>query len=560
MESGRRIVVYERVSSDDQDLARQAVQRRRAEDDYPDEEIVVLVEKGSASKTSIFDRPVGGQLCDLITAGNIEAVYADEQTRLSRGKDVEWVTFQALCESAGTKIVIDGREIRYDLGGRVTSYLRAVLAREEIEHLSHRVKGGMRVRAEEGFFTGVAPLGYRYGEGVRNGNPTGILIEDPTEAALVRRIYLEYLAGRSQRQIARDLDREGKRTKQGGHWAQPIVRRILANPTYKGIISYKDEHGREAEAQGLHGAIIDLETWEKVRILRESLSRTKGGGRGPMPRGHHLFRHGHLRCGLCGDSMIPRTIRARSKAGQPYEVYLCYSRVRNGPDACSQKPVPRAHVDEAVFHYFEAVSLDVTATREQVAHAHELRVSDVRGLRESAEREHRKARAALDKLDRDYGEMPDERWNRLACKYEAELQRAEREAGLLREEEERVTKEGSPADADEAVLAHLARLRSAVVGRVVDAEGLEAVRAALVSMFESFTLHHRDSEAAATKLLDPDLYLTWSPYYLEPKIRPEAVGGFYDSDYEDEGTISFPEPRRVPLPIGGSSDTQGFVT
>ena len=85
------------------------------------------------------------------------------------------------------------------------------------------------------------------------------------------------------------------------------------------------------------------------------------------------------------------------------------------------------------------------------------------------------------------------------------------------------------------------------------------MRAALLSTFESFTLHHAESDAANTKLLDPDLHLVWSPYYREPRIRAEAIGGSYGLDYEDAGEISVPSPRRMSLPMRGNGDTDTFT-
>src|SRR5687767_5561335 len=110
--SARVVVVYERVSTKKQDLTRQARPRDLARRDYPDREIVVIPDDGvSAFKVSIIDRPGGRKLCDLIEAERVEAVYADAQDRLSRGDELEWVSFRALCESKGTRIVIDGREL-----------------------------------------------------------------------------------------------------------------------------------------------------------------------------------------------------------------------------------------------------------------------------------------------------------------------------------------------------------------------------------------------------------------------------------------------------------------
>jgi site-specific DNA recombinase len=411
------------------------------------------------------------------------------------------------------------------------------------------MKGARRVAAEKGRFGGgPIPFGYR-----RSTTP-GLLEEDPAEAVTVRRIFGEYVAGRSQRQIARDLDAEGERTKLGGRWAQAIIRRILANPIYRGSAHV---HGEEHEGDG-HPALVSPELWEDARRLRESLARTKGGGRGPMPKGNHLFRHGHLRCGCCGDSMIPRTIRPRSKSGNPYEAYLCYSRVRNGPEACSQTPVPRAHVDEAVYDYFTAVALDVAATREQFAKAHDHRLAEAHALREGAERDGLRAAESVERIRQYVREGRIEPEELASAKGEAEA--AQAKALLLAQREAEIDVEGSLADVEEAVLGHLARLRSAIIGRVADAEGIEAVRAALLSTFESFTLHHAESQAANTKLLDPDLHLIYSPYYLEPRIRDEAIEGHYTADYEEEGMISFPRARRMPLPMRGNGDTEAFTT
>jgi len=106
----RKIVVYERVSTDAQDITRQAVQRDRAAADHPEAELVVIQDDGvSAFKVSMFDRPGGARLVQMIQAGKVEAVWADAQDRLSRGKQSERWQFVDLCELTSTRIVIDGR-------------------------------------------------------------------------------------------------------------------------------------------------------------------------------------------------------------------------------------------------------------------------------------------------------------------------------------------------------------------------------------------------------------------------------------------------------------------
>jgi predicted site-specific integrase-resolvase len=66
-DSERIIVVYERVSTDRQDLSRQAVQRERAAADYPNAEPRVIQDDGvSAYKVPIFERPGELELAGLV--------------------------------------------------------------------------------------------------------------------------------------------------------------------------------------------------------------------------------------------------------------------------------------------------------------------------------------------------------------------------------------------------------------------------------------------------------------------------------------------------------------
>src|SRR5262245_39664454 len=103
------VVAYLRVSSAAQDLARQRAVLEQARADHPEREVVVVEDDGvSAFRVSVFDRPGGRRLCSLIEADDVEAVYTDALDRLTRGDDVEWITFRALCEAHGTRLVIDG--------------------------------------------------------------------------------------------------------------------------------------------------------------------------------------------------------------------------------------------------------------------------------------------------------------------------------------------------------------------------------------------------------------------------------------------------------------------
>jgi hypothetical protein len=73
------------------------------------------------------------------------------------------------------------------------------------------VKSGIRRRAVERrqFVGGRRPYGYRQRDITPARTGTGPLVIDQSEAAVVRRIFSEYVRGVSQRQIALDLMADG---------------------------------------------------------------------------------------------------------------------------------------------------------------------------------------------------------------------------------------------------------------------------------------------------------------------------------------------------------------
>lgn len=88
---------------------------------------------------------------------------------------------------------------------------------------------------------GTCPYGYNLNEST---NQFQVV---PLEANVVRRIFRERIAGRSLRQIANDLTRDGIPTKRGGRWQANTVKTILENIFYTGAYQcqnrvYENDH------------------------------------------------------------------------------------------------------------------------------------------------------------------------------------------------------------------------------------------------------------------------------------------------------------------------------
>jgi site-specific DNA recombinase len=488
----RIIAVYERVSSDKQGIARQESVRQWAAEMSPSREVVAFQDDGvSAFKVSIFDRPGGKRLCELIEQGHVEAVCVDAQDRLSRGDDLEWVTFRTLCETQGTRIVIDRREVRDDLGGRLESYLKALLAHQEGVQKSHNVKTGKRDAAKKGKRNGGGRRTYGYRQRDTNsetGRPCGPCVQDPIECDALRWAALDlYVSqGLSQSQVARRLNEAGWRTVTGRAWSQSQITQMFTNRTYLGEVQYRGEWFPGGE----HEPLFTRDEWDRIQRARETRRRGGAGGKGGRPtKDEFLFIGGMLRCGSCGAPMRPHA--PKNSQGRRYPLYRCGG-ARDGSTSCTRGGgIRREAVEGPLVAYFDRAGLsDLEDTRRAFEDRHEHDLAHVRALRERARRRAIETTEALDRIRADYkaGRIDADEWREFRAELEAEHAEAVAEADQFEKREAELHAEHAEQDIEQAALQHLADLRAALTSPVRDAETLAAVRLRLAELFDHFLL------------------------------------------------------------------------
>jgi site-specific DNA recombinase len=370
---------------------------------------------------------------------------------------------------------------------------------EDSRRKAESVRAGMKRRAERGMFSGPRPYGYEYAK-----DESGLMI-NTAEAEIVRRIFAEYCAGRSLSEISRGLHRDKVSTKTGSHWRQSTVSGIVRNPVYIGKVTY-----RKKALDGVHQPIISLDVWERTTRLVAS-TPTKAGR--PTKAKRHLFTGGFLRCGTCGEAMVPRT---RPESG--YEFYECNGRKLHD---CKTGAIRRADIDSGVLAHFEQTSLDVDATRKTFIEATNRRAAESRALLETAETEERKAATRLVKVKRDYthGELTPSEWRELRNELEPEATAAKAEVERLHDQVALAAGDAALGDAEAEVLEQLAHIRSAVAGEVAEAADTDAVRAALHRLFDRFILHTGLPQNTHVELIEEG-------YWIEPVVSEHAVSGY----------------------------------
>jgi site-specific DNA recombinase len=430
----------------------------------------------------------------------------------------------------GVKHDVTIRSVQDDLFAdeRVALLMGAMMGQrntEDSKRKSEAVKAGMKRRREAGKHNGGRrPYGYR----LLNGE----LLIDEAEAAIVRRIFFEFDAGRTIKNITRCLDAENVPTAYGGRWRTSTVGQILRNAVY---ISRITSRGDTEGVPGHHPPIVDEELFRRVQRLLVARTRKRGGR---PPKGRHLFRGGLLRC-ECGEAMVPRT---RSD----WSYYYC-----NGAgqySSCKMPSISREKVDTAVLDYFSAVALDLDATRAQLEGERDRRISEVRALREQAESEAQRVAEQLARIRRDYrhGALDASDWQEFRNELTAERDAARAEVTRLVESEAEIEQDAAFDDAEHELLERLAEIRASITGKINDAGDLDAVRAAITRVFEGFVLHPqrgaRYQGTGRAELVDVD-----HSHMVEFTIREEALVD-YLGDY--------PNVRRVPLSLAAKKDRE----
>jgi hypothetical protein len=290
---------------------------------------------------------------------------------------------------------------------------------------------------------------------------------------MARRIFGESMRHGSYSGVARTLNAEGVRSREGLNWTPNVIRRLVGCRHVLGEFFHDGEWH-----QGQHEAIIDVEAWNRAQSLGAVGAKYGPGGRsGRLPK-RHLFVRGMLRCGECDEAMLPRSDK------ESRDTYVCRGRKQLG--TCDMPVLGREDVDVAALRLFEQGALDYEATRDHVAAQLQATVTDTQAQMERARREAATSAARLDRVRRDYqdGKLDADDWS------EQRAQLAGEQAAVV-QEAERLERHAGEAlgtlqslDAESETLRRLADLRAAVAGRIADAgQDIAALRAVIAEVF-----------------------------------------------------------------------------
>ncbi len=323
-----RAVIYARYSSDLQRAASIADQIRICGERIKQmgAEISRIYTDAAISGSRLQNRPgIRSLLNDArVRPRQFDLVVAEALDRLSRDQEDIAGLFKRLAHfdiRIHTLSEGDITELHVGLKGTMNALF--------LKDLAAKVRRGQRGRAEARRAAGGLSFGYRM---VREIGSDGEIERgrreiDPAQAGIIRRIFEEYIAGRSPRAIAADLNREGVPSPRGGTWNASTINGhrqrlhgILQNPLYAGKMIYgRLTYRKDPETGTREPRVVDTDKWVHVAMPEWQIVPTDIWDRAQRMRARHSTHRPHrsrrprhllsglTRCGVCGGAYTMRS-------------------------------------------------------------------------------------------------------------------------------------------------------------------------------------------------------------------------------------------------------------
>ena len=310
-----------------------------------------------------FDRRGLNQCTEAVERGQVDAVIVKDLSRLGRHKTqtalfIDYLRQQGVAVLSVTEN-LNTLEDEDDLIIGVRGLMNDYYAKD----IGNKIRHGYREKQKVGLVI-TPPFGYWKD---RN---TNCIHQHPEAAETFRLIFDYYLQGIGQKEIARRLNRLGRKTPaplraerygeefyasrkdQSGQyvWTYVSVKNVLIEEGYTGVLINRRTETRNGKAkpvpvehwqrhEDFYPAIITKEEWQQVQALLKQKAR-------PAFENRAVHRYsGLLTCGNCGQPFVPMI---RYWNGSRRVEYVCKGYHNHGKDFCSSHRIREECLDAQV--------------------------------------------------------------------------------------------------------------------------------------------------------------------------------------------------------------------
>ncbi len=384
-----KVAIYARYSSENQS-EKSIDDQVRVCQKYIENNKMIFDEKhiyvDEAISGSIHNRPGLQALEKAIENKEVQAVAVDDLSRLSRSNH-QMLTLVQKFDYFQVKIIsVSDGIMTDDDNSKLGIHIRGLINELYLDDLKKKTMRGLEGQKLRGYSTGESVYGYKshpVGELRLNkkGQPKydGMVHKiHEEEASVVRRIYKEFIGGKSINAIAQSLNEEKVPTRRSGDWNTSTISRILKNEKYTGqwtwrkfknvrdpVTGKRKQHSRPEKEQITSFkdelVVISKETWDMAQkrwldlngawpVSKESSIQQKSYVHSNPT---HLLA-GFMKCKCCGGAMV-------QISGKGGGYYGCYNNKRK---TCTNKlMVPRKKVESLLINDLKEKFLTVENLR-----------------------------------------------------------------------------------------------------------------------------------------------------------------------------------------------------
>ena len=379
-----RVWLYARLSNDDDREMNSLLNQREICQAFAEQHGYIIVGQSFDDNISgmSFDRRGLDELTAAVDADMIDAVIVKDLSRLGRHRTQTALFIDYLREhqvrvisaTEGVDTLRDEDDLIIGVRGLMNDYYA--------KDIGKKIRVGYRQKQKDGLVI-TPPFGYW-----KDRNTNQVLVQQEA-AETVQLIYALYLQGCGQKEIARRLNRLGRKTtaqimterlgydSQKSHktrdgqflWTYASVKNVLAEEAYTDVlVNHRREYlGGKARAvneadwlrhENFYPVIIEKADWKQVQALLKQQARPAVNN-----RTKHRYA-GLLTCRDCGDGFIPMI---RYWNGSQRVEYVCRGYHRNGKSHCSSHRIHEEVLDKAVWNYAEELRKRYAAELKKVA-------------------------------------------------------------------------------------------------------------------------------------------------------------------------------------------------
>lgn len=359
----KRVAAYCRVSTDKEQQEHSFETQKEMYTDMimmkPNWQMAGIYADERITGTIAKKRPDFMRMIEDCRKGKIDLIITKSVSRFSRN-NLDCLLYVRELKEMGIPIIFEKEGINtLQVSSELLITLFSGLSQAESESISMNVKIGKRQSLKNGNvpFSYKSFLGYRKGA---DGKPE----IDEEQAVIIRRIFAEYLVGKSLLDIAKSLTADGIPTARGkSNWSSARVRSILTNEKYKGdallqktyivdCISKKSKKNNGElpmyYVENNHPAIIERAVFDRVQeeiSRRNSKKKVKQIGT-KTELGKYSSKYALSEILYCGNCGTPYRRCTWSKNGKKKIVWRCISRLDYGTKYCKDSP----SIEESLLH------------------------------------------------------------------------------------------------------------------------------------------------------------------------------------------------------------------